>query len=376
MTRSASADGSEARVAVLVPNGLKKKDGTSVRAARIIPIIAASFRTTVLAGREADGPEDYAFREAPVRYFSVLKRDTFANPFKLLALNLRLLSRLIRGSFDVVYAPGAFALPLLPSLFFASRLGGPKFIYEAHALAFRERAQVSKLQPLLLLPAEILAGRLSSGIVALSGEARKFFSKVGRRVFFVPVFVDIRAYETARPGDHRGVKKVGLVGPFDGIFNEGQLEFLLANVDGFDDRIRFVLIGRLARRVDVGRVSSVGFLSDEEYSRELRDLDALMVPVSLATLGPKNKIIEAMACGLPVFTSPEGVVGLDFARPGENILVFPLDQIVERVNALIFEEERLEGIGRSARRTVEDYYGAEACGEMIVEAIEEVLRNK
>jgi glycosyltransferase involved in cell wall biosynthesis len=359
-----------ARVAILVPSNLKKTDGNTVRAARVIPVIAASFRSTVLTGRKPGEQETKAFGSVPMQQFFELDKDAFVNPIKLLILNLRLLKILIKGRFDAVYAQGPF---LLPSLWAASVFAGTKFVYEAHALAFRERAQVSRLQPLLLLPTELLIARLASGVVALSGETRRFYDRYAKRVFFIPVFVDTRTYRPAAHRDHNGSKNLGLVGPFEGIFNGGQVEFLLKNVGGFSSAIRFVLIGRQERDLDKSRFSELGFLPDEEYPKALADLDALIVPVSVATYGPKNKIIEGMACGLPVFSSPKGVVGLDFARPGENIFVFPLDEMVEQINELMFEDEALARVSANARRTVEEHYGGEACGEEIVDAIHEVM---
>lgn len=362
-----------ARVAILVPNDLTKKEGTSVRALGVIPVVARSFRTTVLTGRDPKRRDQEAWGDATVERFFDGSRRSLSNPFDLLVVNLLLVRALLRGRFDAVYAEGPYATLLLPSLFLASRLGGPRFIYEAHAVAYLERRQVSKLQPLLLYPLELLVGSLASGVVALSGEAYRFYSKFSRRAFFIPVFVEPGAGRPERHAVPNRMKTVGLVGPFDEVFNRGQLEFLLANLDEFDDRIVFVLIGKLSKRLDGKRLWARGFLSDEEYPREVAALDGLLVPATVATYGPKNKIVEAMAWGVPVFTSPEGVVGLDHARPGENIFVFALDRMVQELNSLIFDEERLARVSANARRTVEDHYAAGELGERVPAAISEVL---
>jgi glycosyltransferase involved in cell wall biosynthesis len=356
------------KVAILVPSGLKKTDGNTVRARRVISVIGKRFQTIVLAGR-TDAEENNLYEGVPICSFFQFDRSVFLNPFKLIVLNLRFLRLLLRSSSDIVYAEGLY---FLPSLFLASRLLGIKFIFEAHALAHKERAQVSRVSPFFLMIIELLMGKSSSAVVALSGETKQFFARLNKRTIFVPVFIDTQVYTVEHHDIHRrNLKRVGLVGPFRGMFNQGQIEFIIQNLNRFDPKIEFVLIGEVDKRTQQGRIKETGFLpAEQEYAKALAQLDALVVPVKVGTFGPKNKMIEAMACGVPVFSTPAGVIGLDFAKPNENIFVFKEDELVDSINSLLFEEKKLADVGSNARNMVEQHYSIESCERGIISAIE------
>lgn len=366
------ADGiADMNVAVLVPTGLKKTDGNSVRARRVISILGKHFHTIVLAGR-TDGDASKRYAGVPVYSFFHFDKRSMLNPLKLMRANFRFFKLLLQSQAEIVYAEGLF---FLPSLYLASRLVGVKFIFEAHALAHKERAQVSKLSAFLLLIIELLLGKSSSAVVALSGETERFFSRINKSTIFVPVFIDTKLFTEKRRGVH-SEKKVGLVGPFKGLFNQGQIEFILENLDRFDQKIKFVLVGQLDGTIKSERIRKTGYLqAEEDYAGALADLDALVVPVKVGTFGPKNKMIEAMACGVPVFTTPAGVIGLDYAKPDENIFVFKEEQLVDSINSLLFQEELLSRIRSNARAMVEQHYSVERCSEGIVKAIELAARH-
>jgi glycosyltransferase involved in cell wall biosynthesis len=63
-----------------------------------------------------------------------------------------------------------------------------------------------------------------------------------------------------------------------------------------------------------------------------------------------------MSCSLAVFTTPGGVVGLDYAENERNVLVFDEGQLVEKVNTLVFDDDSIRRIGENARKIVEKYY--------------------
>lgn len=364
-------DGVDNSVAVLVPTGLKKTDGNSVRARRVISILAKHFRTVVLAGR-TDGETNKRYAGVPVYSFFHFDTSSMLNPLKLIWVNIRFLKMLFQSRAEIVYAQGLY---FLPALYLASRLVGIRFIFEAHALAHKERAGASKISAFLLLIIELLLGKSSSAVVALSGETRRFFARINKSTIFVPVFIDTKIFAKNQHGA-RGGKKVGLVGPFKGLFNQGQIEFVLDNLEKFDKKIKFVLVGQVDRHIDSERIWKTGYLPTEtDYAKALSELDALVVPVKVGTFGPKNKMIEAMACGVPVFTTPAGVIGLDYAKPDENIFIFKEEQLVDSINSLLFQEDSLGRISSNARTMVEKHYSVERCSEGLVRAIKLVARR-
>jgi glycosyltransferase involved in cell wall biosynthesis len=177
--------------------------------------------------------------------------------------------------------------------------------------------------------------------------------------------VKSRRAEQFKESIFRGKKLVGVIGPFDIKWNESSLDFLEKNINQFDPRITFAIIGRCKRKKMIARTFYTGYLTD--FNTFLSHLDAVLVTSTLSTSGPLNKIIEPMACSLPVFTTPEGFVGMDYAKAGKDIVVAKQIDMVRTVNSLIFNESLMTTIGRAARSTVQRYYSLDVNRERLFE---------
>jgi sugar transferase (PEP-CTERM/EpsH1 system associated) len=82
--------------------------------------------------------------------------------------------------------------------------------------------------------------------------------------------------------------------------------------------------------------------------------------VGLATLriarGVQNKVLEAMASGLPVVVTPKALEGID-AVPGEHVvLAADAPSIAAAVNDLFAAPQQAAALGAAARRLVEERY--------------------
>lgn len=101
-------------------------------------------------------------------------------------------------------------------------------------------------------------------------------------------------------------------------------------------------------------VRVTGFVDDvREY---VSAADACVVPLRIAR-GIQNKVLEAMAMGKPVVTTPMALEGID-AEPGKNILLADEPSaFAEQVVRILTESELRQRMGREARKFVEDQYG-------------------
>ncbi len=80
---------------------------------------------------------------------------------------------------------------------------------------------------------------------------------------------------------------------------------------------------------------------------------AVVVAPLVASAGTNIKIMEAMAMGKAIVSTPAGVNGLDL-DPGRNVIVTPTPDEMARSIAGLFEDVALrESLEREARRTVE-----------------------
>lgn len=361
---SSTASDSHPRIVILAPWNLENINGSSIRTHRILPILRDHFSVFILAGGLVDkNPSEC--EGFPVYNFF---HETGSPPFlRHFLTNLRFLKRIISLKPDLIIAESSYAF--LPSLFLTSRILGTKVIFEAHAVFHLEQKAISKTFSKLLEINEYLIGMLMDSIVALSQVTFQFYARLNKRVFYIPTFVDLEKYPFIGPRSPPTSRfRVGMIGPFDGLHNYTQIEFLLENLTRFDKRIEFVLLGRM-RPISLPRVQCTGYVASEsDYVSVLGTLDALIVPVRLGTYGPKNKILEAMAVGVPVMSTPEGVFGLDHGTNGINMLIFTREEFVSKVNNMIFRRE-LNEVGLAGRKMVENYYSKATCAPRLLNVV-------
>ena len=92
--------------------------------------------------------------------------------------------------------------------------------------------------------------------------------------------------------------------------------------------------------------------------------------------GIQNKVLEAMACGLPVVASSLALGGIG-ARAGEQIVVADdAEETAAAVVALLRDRERAESIGERARDYVVREHSWERAGEEVEEIYERVLARR
>lgn len=89
--------------------------------------------------------------------------------------------------------------------------------------------------------------------------------------------------------------------------------------------------------------------------------------------GSKVKIIQAMACGLPVVTTPHGASGVD-VTPGRDLLVADdAARFAEQVVALLRDREHAARIGAAARLCAERSYDLERIADRYEAMVRETV---
>ncbi len=350
------------KILLSVIEDLSVINGTTIRAKKVIDVIKKQHHVEVVT-RSSASPVELA-KDLGVHPKAI---KTVSPPTTKL-WNLKTITPVLRGSTNLVYCVAD--LFGFITYFFLAKILGFKLLFEAHALAHEEHRSFSKIRGMLYYYLELFIGKTADGIIALSKPTYNFYKTLNRHVFLVPVFIDEKIFDRKKEkkpiGSHR---TIGIVGPFNTVFNYSQLEFLYENLALFNPSLRFTIIGECPK-IPHKQIEYKGHLETRHaYLDELCKLDALLVPVKHPTLGPKNKIFEAMACGVPVFATPEGIKGLDWAKPGENIIVSPAGDLVKLVNTSLFNKA-INQISTAARDTVHKYYSASSCGQTLLEILE------
>jgi glycosyltransferase involved in cell wall biosynthesis len=105
----------------------------------------------------------------------------------------------------------------------------------------------------------------------------------------------------------------------------------------------------------------------EDIYKALSEGDLYIAPL-VSGAGMKNKILDAMNCGLPILGTEEAFSGLD-VRSGINCVICPIDAVADAAVKLLAESESLNRYGEAARAWV----SKNADWELQAQRLEEVL---
>ena len=214
-------------------------------------------------------------------------------------------------------------------------------------------------------------------IIALAEDISRYYGSLNKCIFIVDNFLDEKQFKPQKSSrkrmlDDKERKNVGLIGPFaQNHINNYFLDFVYQNIDRFDTRIKFIVIGQCDYRITNKRISYTGYLNDfQDYVNQIARLDAVLVPAQFPSFGALTKVLEPMACSVPVFTTPAGLVSFDHVTPGEDIFICDESELVAKVNESLFDDDLMESVGKNARCTFETYYSTAVNNEKLMGVIE------
>jgi glycosyltransferase involved in cell wall biosynthesis len=350
------------KIGVSTLSDVSSDDGTSVRAKRVFELLRKQYDCTLIIRG---------------RHRSKSNNVKVIRPSKL--WNFQLIPVVLKNRFDLIYCSSDFWGFF--TYFALARLLTCKVILEAHSIVSLEKGYgVShsrpgdKIRMKMTQWRELLAVKHADCVIALSSDICNYYRRFNTCIVLVPTFVDEKKFRPREsPIERKSYvqegKIVGLIGPFVHYV----LDFVYQNIREFDERIKFVVIGACDYKIQDERIEYTGYLNElQDYADRLKRLDAVLVAARLPTFGPLNKILEPMACSVPVFTTPAGAVGLDHVTAGEDIFICDESEIVVKVNESLFDVELMERVGKNARRTIETYYSATANERTLIKVLERV----
>jgi glycosyltransferase involved in cell wall biosynthesis/GT2 family glycosyltransferase len=194
-----------------------------------------------------------------------------------------------------------------------------------------------------------------------------------RETVAIPNGVDLERFQ---PGDKPdGVSRLLFIGSFAHLPNLLALDFFLIDVWpllGGDAPLLHVIAGarpeffferhrgRLRFGLDHPGIELEGFVSDVRPA--YRRADAVIAPL-LASAGTNIKIMEAMAMGKAVVSTPAGVNGLEI-RPGEDIIVEnDAAGFAAAISRVLHDADLRARLGAKARATAERVYNWDVIAE-------------
>jgi len=100
-------------------------------------------------------------------------------------------------------------------------------------------------------------------------------------------------------------------------------------------------------------ITVTGFVEDvRDY---IASADVCVVPLRIAR-GIQNKVLEAMAMGKPVVSTPQALGGIHAKADEEIVIADNAERFADQVLALISDPQRTQKMGDAARRCVERHY--------------------
>ncbi len=325
-------------------------------------------------------PIDLAVRPAAAFLNLFTRRSYNVERWRSPAFESALAGMLGRTAYDVVQFEGLFLSPYVGTVRRHSRA---KVVLRAHNVehVIWERLAAACANPLKRAYLKLLARRLRryetatlnrfDAIVPITPVDEEVFRGLGARVPMqtIPVGVDVSSYPPSRPD------------PGFTVFHLGSMDWM-PNLEGVDwflqhvipclekavPGVRVVLAGKnMPHRLKAMAGPRLEVLDRIDDARSFMSDKSVMAVPLLSGGGMRVKIVEGMAAGRCIVSTPVGAEGIRYAD-GLNIrIAATADAFCRAIAGLHDDPEARERIGREARRLAADEYDNGTLGKRLAE---------
>ncbi len=218
------------------------------------------------------------------------------------------------------------------------------------------------------------ADRVTAGNEYLAAHAR---AAGARAVEWLPTVVDLERYPARKPRDAAQEVVIGWIGSPATAEYLNQLTPAL-EVLATQHRIRCVAIGARPDQLGATPFEAWEWSEDSEVAL-LNKLDIGVMPLPDAPWERGKcgyKLIQYMACGLPVVASPVGVNNVIVVAGENGYLASTTEQWTHRLQPLIVDSGLRSLMGGAGRRKVEEVYSLQAQAPRLAKMLREAARKE
>ncbi len=249
------------------------------------------------------------------------------------------------------------------------------------------------LQPLLSLDIKKIkreeeqCWKQATVVATVSEEEKKYIKK--DKVYVVPNGVDMKQFTLKKVPDNfeKKEKRILYIGDYKWIQNSDAASYIIKDVwPEIKKRLstsRFeYYLWIVGRNMSVGLkklgVDDSSIIFDDNNSDPTNKIftyaDVLLAPKRVGG-GTSYKIIESMAVGTPVVTTPLGLEGLDIKASRDILVGDTPDELAEAVCTVLTNEEEYKRISARSRQAVEEKYAWPAITSRLEQAYKEALQK-
>ena len=303
-------------------------------------------------------------------------------------MDIRLIRLLTEETFDIVQLESLFMTPYIPTL---RRYSKARIVLRSHNLehVIQQRIAIGERNFLKRPYRQFLAKQLEryemevldrvDGVAAISPADAEHFLGHGSSTPIVPIpfGVDLKDYPV--PEEKAVATPVFFhLGSMDWQPNEEGIRWLLNSVwprvIKKRPQARLDLAGNKMPKdlidLDIPGVMIQGRVRDAEAYMQKRQV--MLVPLFSAG-GMRVKIIEGMAMGRTIISTPIGAEGINYTDGKDVLLARTATEFVERILGLIDRPESVRAIGLAAHALVRDQYAEESIARDLIAFYQRLL---
>ena len=193
----------------------------------------------------------------------------------------------------------------------------------------------------------------------------------------VPTVVDLDSYTIPTRGKPSGPPTIGWIGS-PTTWNAYMLPVMPLLSDlAAGQKARIMAVGAAATRPAEPLLDILPWTEDSEVSR-IQDMDIGVMPLTDTPWARGKcgyKLIQYMACGLPVVASPVGVSSQIVEHGVNGFLAATADEWRDALTALLQDPALRQKMGQAGRRKVQARYSLQVWGPRVAELLREAGRN-
>ncbi len=207
-------------------------------------------------------------------------------------------------------------------------------------------------------------------LVAVSENEKKIMEKIRKDVALVSNGVDINKFKvrSQKSEVRSSEKKILFIGEFKWVQNRDAIEWIVKEIwpklrEEFipsmtDGGMKLWVVGRNIPQSIRKLTNDKSIVFDDEAPKETEKIyeaaDLLLAPIRVGG-GTSFKILEAMASGVPVITTPLGNA-INAKENLEIVIANDLDGFVQKIRELFANKEFYGAISKNGRHLVEEKY--------------------